>query len=99
MKKKITLTIDPDLYKDLEKLPRKISVSEFVNLMLKGYIETFKKGHVLNKDEVDKIVAQMGGEEFRERVRNTFPTLDRVTEVVEWIKDTAGASVKGGTKG
>jgi predicted CopG family antitoxin len=90
MRKKITLTIDSDVYDDLEDLPRKVSISEFVNFMLKGYVETFKKGHVLSKEEVDEIVAKMGGEEFRERVRNTFPTLDKAVAMAQWVKDAAG---------
>jgi predicted CopG family antitoxin len=90
MRKKITLTIDSDVYDDLEELPRKVSISEFVNFMLKGYVETFKKGHVLSKEEVDEIVAKMGGEEFRERIRNTFPTLDRAVALAQWVKDAAG---------
>ena len=90
MRKKITLTIDSDVYDDLEELPRKVSISEFVNLMLKEYVETFKKGRVLSKEEVDEIVAKMGGEEFRERIRNTFPTLDRAVALAQWVKDAAG---------
>ncbi len=90
MRKKITLSIDSDVYDDLEELPRKVSISEFVNFMLKGYVETFKKGRVLSKEEVDEIVAKMGGEEFRERIRNTFPTLDRAAALAQWVKDAAG---------
>ena len=90
MRKKITLSIDSDVYDDLEELPRKVSISEFVNFMLKGYVETFKKGRVLSKEEVDEIVAKMGGEEFRERIRNTFPTLDRAVALAQWVKDAAG---------
>jgi predicted CopG family antitoxin len=94
MRKKITLTIDSDVYDDLEELPRKVSVSEFVNLMLKGYVETFKKGHVLSQEEVDEIVAHMGGEEFKERMRNTFPTLDKAVALAQWVKDVAKDVIK-----
>ena len=82
-------TIDGDVSDELEELPRKVSISEFVNFMLKGYVETFKKGRVLSKEEVDEIVAKMGGEEFRERIRNTFPTLDRAVALAQWVKDAA----------
>jgi len=93
MRKKITLTIDSDVYDDLEELPRRVSVSEFVNFMLKGYIETFKKGNILSKEELDKTVQKMGGEEFRERLRTTFPTVDKLAAFLTWIKEvgTAGA--------
>jgi hypothetical protein len=89
-RKKLTLTIEGDVSDELEELPRRVSISEFVNFMLKGYVETFKKGHVLGKEEVDEIVAKMGGEEFRERIRNTFPTLDTAVAVAQWVKDAAG---------
>ena len=98
MRKKITLTIDSDLYDDLEELPRKVSVSEFVNFMLKGYVETFKRGHVLSKEEVNEIIAKMGGEEFRERMRTTFPTLDKAAALADWIRDAVAGSVKKGAK-
>ena len=90
MRKKLTLSVDSDVSDELEELPRKVSVSEFVNLMLKGYVETFKKGRALTKEEVDEIVAKMGGEGFRERIRNTFPTLDRAMALAQWVKDAAG---------
>ena len=32
----------------------------------------------------------MGGEEFREKIRNTFPTLDRAVALAQSIKDAAG---------
>jgi predicted CopG family antitoxin len=54
MRKKITLTIDSDVYDELEELPRKVSISEFVDFMLKGYVETFKKGRVLSKKRLTR---------------------------------------------
>ncbi len=87
--KKLSLTIDSDVYDELEELPGKVSISEFVNFMLKGYVETLKKGRVLSEEEVDEIVAEVGGEEFRERIRNTSPTLDRAVALAQWAKDAA----------
>lgn len=81
------LLIDRTLSAKICQLPRK--VSESVNFMLKGYVETFKAGHVLSQEEVDKIVAEMGGEEFRERLRNSLPTLDGLTKWIEGISQTA----------
>jgi predicted CopG family antitoxin len=85
MRKKITLSIDSDVYDDLEELPRKVSVSEFVNFMLKAYIEAFKKGGVPTDEQLDEIVAKMGGEEFRDRLRNTFPSLNAVAQVIKGV--------------
>lgn len=99
MKKKITLSIDSDVYDDLENLPRKVSVSEFVSFMLKGYVETFKKGgRELTQEEVNAIVEKMGGEEFRERMKNTFgPTFSTIDSGVNWVKNAVGVETK--TKG
>ena len=60
MKKKLTLTIDSDVYDGLEDLPRKVSVSEFVNFMLKAYIEVFKKGGLPSDEQLDEVVEKMG---------------------------------------
>lgn len=95
MKKKITLTIDSEVYDSLEDLPRKVSVSEFVSLMLKGYVETFKKGRELTQEEVDEIIKNMGGAELKERMRNTFgPQFDRIDSGVDWVKRAVGNSTK-----
>lgn len=94
MKKRINLTIDGDLYDELENLPRKVSVSEFVNFMLKGYVETFKKGRELTQEEVDEIVEKLGGDEFREKLRNAFPPLDKAAAFTDWIKDVMVAASK-----
>jgi len=98
MRKKITLTIDSDVYDGLEELPRKVSVSEFVNVMLKAYIEMFKRGHIPTQKETDEIVdgiiKNMGGEKFRERMRNTFPTLEKGFEFTDSLKDLIKKSLK-----
>jgi len=83
MKKKLTLTIDDDVYDGLEDLPRKVSVSEFVNFMLKAYIEIFKRGGMPTDEQLDEVVEKMGGEEFRERLRHTFPSLTGVANMIK----------------
>ncbi len=83
MRKKITLSIDSDVYDNLDELPRKVSVSEFVNLMLKAYIEMFKRGAMPTDEQLDEIIAKMGGEEFRDRLRNTFPNLNAVAWLIK----------------
>jgi predicted CopG family antitoxin len=83
MKKKLTLTIDDDVYDGLEDLPRKVSVSEFVNFMLKAYIEIFKRGGMPTDEQLDEVVEKMGGEEFRERLKHTFPSLTGVAQMIK----------------
>ena len=87
MKKKLTLTIDSDVYDGLEDLPRKVSVSEFVNFMLKAYIEMFKKGAFPTDEQLDEIVEKMGGEEFRDRLRHTFPSLNGVAQMIKNVME------------
>lgn len=38
MKKKLTLSIDEDVYEKLQRVPRGFSVSEFVSFMLRGML-------------------------------------------------------------
>jgi predicted CopG family antitoxin len=92
MRRKITLTIDSDVYDSLEELPRKVSVSEFVNFMLKAYIEAFKRGGMPSDEQVDEIVAKMGGEEFRDRLRDRFPSLNAVAQVIKRVVNKGGCT-------
>jgi len=79
MKRSINLTIDVDLHKALEDLPRKVSVSEVTNFLLMSYMAMFKKGYLLTDSELDEIVEKCGGEDFRNRMKETFmPTVDKV---------------------
>ena len=79
MKKSLNLTIDVDLHKALEDLPRKVSVSEVTNFLLMGYMAMFKKGYLLTDSEVDEIIEKCGGENFRNRMKETFmPTVNKV---------------------
>lgn len=55
MKRKLTLTIDPDVYDQLGELPRKVSISEIANWMLKALITD---------------IQGMSDEEFREFMDN-----------------------------
>ena len=53
MKKKLTLTINDDVYDRLKMLPRGISVSQFVNDMLKEMIKEF--GIARSPDEMEEL--------------------------------------------
>ena len=87
MKKRLNLTIDSDLYADLEKLPRKVSVSEFVNFMLKSMMETAKKGRELTQEELDELIEGMGGKELKEKFVETFgPFFDKFDTWADWMK-------------
>lgn len=46
MKKRIALSVDEEIFNQLKFIPRGFSVSDFVNLMLKGMVHELKGGHV-----------------------------------------------------
>jgi predicted CopG family antitoxin len=54
MRKKLTLSIDDDVYEGLQEVPRKFSVSDFVSFMLRGMLQEFKKGRIFNEEEFEK---------------------------------------------
>lgn len=87
MKKKITLSIDSDLYADLDMLPRKVSVSEITTFLLKVFVEETKRGRELTEEEFDAVVSSMGGKEFVERTKAAFgPTFEKVENGASFIK-------------
>ncbi|OPY76045.1 MAG: hypothetical protein A4E64_01695 [Syntrophorhabdus sp. PtaU1.Bin058] len=79
MKRSINLTIDTELHRALEGLPRRVSVSEVTNYLLMCYMAMFAKCGLLTESEVDKIIEKCGGEDFRKRVKETFlPAVDKI---------------------
>ena len=88
MKKRINLTIDDDLYADLDRLPRSLSVSQLATFLLKCSMEAVKKGRDINDEELNAIVESMGGEDFRVRLRKALgPTIDKIDWVGEKVKN------------
>jgi hypothetical protein len=88
MKRKINLTIDTELYDALENLPRKVSVSEIVNFILRGVMLQLAKGRELTDEEMKAEIERAGGEEFRQRLISVFgPTIDRMDFGIEKIKE------------
>jgi hypothetical protein len=92
MKKKITLSIDSDVYDELDRLPRKPSVSEIVSWVLKVMLQDVKKGRELTKDELNKYMRQTPeGADFQERFQAEYgPKLDHLIEEIETIKRKIG---------
>jgi hypothetical protein len=88
MKKRLNLTIDSELYDALENLPRKVSVSEVVNFILKVFMIQLAKGRELTQEEIDAEVEKAGGEEFRQRMISIFgPTVDKIDLGLGKIKE------------
>jgi hypothetical protein len=100
MKRKINLTIDTELYEAFDKLPRKVSVSEIVNFVMKMIMLQAMKGRELTKEELNAEVEKAGGEEFRERMRLVFgPTVDKIDLGLRKMKELLTFSDREGPEG
>ncbi len=100
MKRKITLSIDSDIYDKLTDLPRKVSVSELVNWILKGMVQDVKKGEEQTSEEFRAYVKQTPeGRDFLERFDESLvPKMNRLIEEVNSIKKAIGLDKKGTKK-
>jgi predicted CopG family antitoxin len=89
MRKKLTLTIDPDVYDELQKLPRNISVSEVISWFLKSMLEDIKRGGKFSQEEFEQWVESTPeGRDFRDRARQKFgPTIRRAEAKLNGIKE------------
>jgi len=68
MKKRVTFTVDEDVYEGLQQIPRGVSVSEIVSWTLKSMIKDVKKGRELTQEEFDEwIEGTPEGRDYRER--------------------------------
>ena len=95
MKRSLNLSIDVDLYKELDNLPRRMSVSEVTSFLLRCYMEILKKGRMPTDEEFDVIVEKMGGQDFVERMRISLgPTVERIDVATESIKGIFRKSVE-----
>lgn len=91
MKRRINLTIDSDLYEDLDHLPRKISVSEIANLLLKTFIAEVKKGRELTTEEQHALIDSLGDGTLRERMAEQWgPVFKKLDDIVESVKKSVG---------
>ncbi len=88
MKKRLNLTIDDDVYESLGEIPRKVSVSELVNWLLKVFVAELKAGRELTGDELIKLTDSIpGGRDFRIRLQDQYgEKLERVQHLVEKAK-------------
>jgi predicted CopG family antitoxin len=87
MRKKLTLTIDADVYEMIKDLPRKVSISEIISWFLKSMLEDIKRGG-LTQEEFEKWVKSTPeGRDFRERGREQFgPTIRKMDVSIEKLK-------------
>jgi hypothetical protein len=55
MRKKITLTLDEDVYDRLQEIPKGVSLSDVATFHYKIFLEEFKKGRELTDKEFDEL--------------------------------------------
>ena len=92
MKRKITLSIDSELYEELDNLPRKVSVSEIVNWILKIAVEELKRGRDLSSEDIRKFIERTPeGREYLDRFNEHItPKLQKIIDEVDEIKKGLG---------
>ena len=96
MRKKLTLTIDAEVYDMIKELPRKVSISEVVSWVLKGMLQDIKKRRGLTQEEVDAwLNSTPEGSDFKERIREHWgPTFSKIDDTIKKVKTTVKKTVK-----
>jgi hypothetical protein len=100
MRKKLTLSIDEDVYRGLQSVPRGFSVSEFVTFMLRGMLQEVKNGKIFNKEELEEwLDSEPELKRIREAIREAwgptlYPALDKMDAVTDAIKAKVGIKKK-----
>ncbi len=96
MRKKLTLTIDAEVYDMIKELPRKVSISEVVSWVLKTIFQDIKKGGQLTQEEIDAwLNSTPEGKDFKERLREHWgPAFYKIDDTIEKVKTTVIKTVK-----
>ena len=91
MRKKLTLTIDGDVYDMLTEVPRNISLSEVATFFFKAFIADVKRGRELSQKEFDEWVGSDPQlKEVREYLREHLgPTVWKIEDTVNDLKKKA----------
>ncbi len=92
MKKRIALSVDEEIFNQLKFIPRGFSVSDFVNLMLKGMVHELKGGMFESQEEFNKWVnADPELKRVREAIRDAWgPALHPVMEKLGLMEKKKG---------
>jgi predicted CopG family antitoxin len=87
MKKKITLSLDSDVYDALQELHRKVSISEVISWMLRSQFQEIKNGKQMSSEELKKWVdSTPEGQDFRERLKDHWgPTIHKIDDSINKV--------------
>jgi predicted CopG family antitoxin len=96
MKRKITLSIDSDVYDELDNLPRKVSISEVVNWVLKAMLQDVKAGREISSEELREYARKSKeGNDFLERYdEHVAPKINKILDELDNIKSAIGKNKK-----
>jgi hypothetical protein len=87
MKKRICLTIDEDVFRELKFVPRGFSVSEFVSFMLKGMLKEVQGKFHTQKEFEAWVNSDPELKRIREGIKEAWgPSIEKVDSAVEKVK-------------
>lgn len=98
MKKKITLSLDDDVYDALQEFPRKVSLSEVVSWVLRSMFQDIKAGRELTTKELQAWMdSTPEGRDYRDRLTEHLgPTFDKIDAAVDKVKKAVTIKKKKG---
>ena len=88
MKRRLAITIDEDIYNELEQLPRRVSISEVINWFVRAAFYDIRSGRVLSDKELqDWIDSTPEGRDFRQRLIEHYgSTFEKIDSNIESVK-------------
>lgn len=88
MKKRVTFTVDEEVYEGLKQIPRGVSVSEIVNWCLRSIIEDLKPNGMSDEEFVNFMDSDPRRREVRLYMKEKLaPIICPTLEAVEAIKN------------
>ncbi len=89
MKKRMTITIDEDIYDALQELPRKVSISEVLTWIVKAAFQDIKAGRELSSDELKQWMdSTPEGKDFRDRLNEHWgPGIEKIDATINKVKN------------
>ena len=88
MRKKLTLSIDEDVYRELKFVPRGFSVSEFVSFMLKGMLKELQGKFSTQKEFEAWVNSDAELKKVREGIKEAWgPSIEKIDNAVENVKN------------
>ena len=89
MKKRICLTVDDDLFRELQFVPRGFSVSEFVSFMLRGMLKEVQGKFPTQSDFEAWVNSDPELKRIREGIKEAWgPAIEKVGDSIGKVKSS-----------